>query len=75
MVKIFQPLKKVWRFYAEGFRNMPSWGRQAWTVVIIKGIVVFIIMKLVFFPNQLKKNYNTDAERSEHVLDQLTKNK
>jgi len=74
-VKIFRPFQKVWKFYADGFRNMPSWGRQAWAVVIFKGIVVFIIMKFVFFPNQLKKNFDTDEQRSEHVLDQLTKTK
>jgi len=74
-VKIFAPLKNVWRFYADGFRNMPSWGRQAWAVVIFKGIVIFIIMKFVFFTDFLKKNYDTDEQRSEYVLDQLTKTK
>ncbi|MPM05145.1 hypothetical protein SDC9_51432 [bioreactor metagenome] len=54
---------------------MPSWGKQAWAVVIFKGIVVFIVMKFVFFPNQLKKDFDTDEQRSEHVLDQLTKTK
>jgi predicted lactoylglutathione lyase len=74
-VKPIRPLQKVWKFYADGFRNMPSWGRQAWAVVIFKGIIFFIIMKFVFFPNYLKKNYDTDEQRSEYVLDQLTKTK
>jgi len=54
---------------------MPSWGRQAWAMVIFKGIVVFIIMKFVFFPNHLKKNFDTDEQRSGYVLEQLTKTK
>jgi len=54
---------------------MPAWGRQAWLIVIIKGVVIFVFMKLVFFPNQLKKNFDTNEQRSEHVLDQLTKTK
>lgn len=74
-MKLIRPFQKVWKFYADGFRNMPSWGRQAWAVVIFKGIVVFIIMKFVFFPNHLKKNFDTDEQRSGYILEQLTKTK
>ena len=75
LLKLIRPLQKIWKFYSDGFRNMPLWGRQAWAVVIFKGIVVFIIMKFVFFPNYLKKNFDTNEQRSEHVLEQLTKTK
>lgn len=36
---------------------------------------MFIILKLIFFPNLLKKKYDTDEERSNHVIEQLTNRK
>jgi hypothetical protein len=34
---------------------------------------MFLILKLFFFPNYLKTNFDTDQERSDHVIEQLTK--
>jgi hypothetical protein len=34
---------------------------------------MFAILKLFFFPNFLNTNFDTDEERSEHVIEQLTK--
>ena len=45
---------KVYRFYREGFRSMTI-GRTLWTVIIIKLIVIFAILKLFFFPDVLGK--------------------
>ena len=70
MIKI---LKKIFRFYYEGFRDMPKWGRTLWTVIILKGLIVFVLVRFLFFPNFLKKNFNSDAERGNYVLEQLTK--
>lgn len=64
---------RLFRFYYDGFRNMPAWGRRVWIIILIKLFVIFLILKLFFFPDFLKKNYDTDEERSEYVLDQLTK--
>jgi len=33
---------------------------------------MFVILKIFFFPDILKKDYDTDEERSDHVLEQLT---
>jgi hypothetical protein len=33
---------------------------------------MFIILKIFFFPNFLKSNFNNDADRSNHVLENLT---
>lgn len=74
-MKIFRPIQKAFRFYVDGFRDMPSWGRKVWLIILIKGIAVFVIMKFLFFPNQLNKNFDNDKQRSEHVLEQLTKNR
>ena len=66
--------KKIFRFYYEGFKSMTI-GKTLWVIIIIKLFILFFILKLFFFPNLLKKNYNTDEERSRHVIEQLTNKK
>lgn len=64
-------IKKIFRFYYEGFTTMSWWGKRIWVILLIKLFVIFIILKLFFFPDFLKKNYRSDEERSNHVLEQL----
>ena len=64
-------LKKVFRFYKEGFTAMPQWGKQAWLIIGIKLFVMFVILKIFFFPNFLNTNFKNDAQRSDHVLENL----
>lgn len=71
-VRIMHVLKRVFRFYAEGFSNLPRWGKQVWLVILIKLFVMFVILKIFFFPNFLKTNFKTDQDRSTHVLENLT---
>ena len=66
--------KKIFRFYYEGFKSMTI-GKTLWVIIIIKLFILFFVLKLFFFPNLLKKNYNTDEERSRHVIEQLTNKK
>jgi hypothetical protein len=64
---------RVFRFYYDGFTTMSSWGKNVWIIIIIKLFIMFFILKIFFFPDFLRKNYENDAQRSEYVLDQLTK--
>lgn len=68
-MKVF---KQIYRFYKEGFSNMPQWGKQVWLVVLIKLFILFVVLKIFFFPNFLKTNFKNDSERSNHVLENLT---
>jgi len=68
-------LNRIWRFYYNGFREMGSWGKQVWLVILIKLFIMFVILKIFFFPDFLKTNFDNDAQRSEHVLEVLTKSK
>ena len=63
---------KAWRFYIDGFRDMSLWGRNIWTIILIKLFIIFVIIKLLFMPDFLKKNFKTDDQRSKHVLENLT---
>lgn len=64
--------KRVFYFYVEGFRNMNTTGRKLWTIIIIKLAIMFLVLKLFFFPNILNTTYDTDEEKANHVHEQLT---
>jgi hypothetical protein len=62
---------RVFHFYYEGFKSMTI-GKTLWAIILIKLFVMFVILKIFFFPNFLKTNFLTDQERSDYVLEQLT---
>jgi hypothetical protein len=64
-------VKRVFLFYYEGFKSMTV-GKKLWLIIIIKLFVLFFVLKLFFFQNFLGEKFNTDEERSEYVIDQLT---
>ena len=70
---MYEKLRKVFRFYYDGFRSMDKWGRKVWLIILIKLFIIFAVLKLFFFPDLLKRDFSTDEQRSEYVLDQLTK--
>jgi len=72
MKVILNPVKKVFCFYYNGFRDMSSWGRKVWIIILIKLFIIFAVLKLFFFPDFLNKNFENEKQRSEYVLDQLT---
>ncbi len=47
-------------------------GKTLWKIIIVKLIVMFCVLKLFFFPNYLNTNFDTDQQRADHVIDQLT---
>ncbi len=71
MSLLFLKMNRLFHFYYDGFRNMSWWGKKVWIIIIIKLFIMFAILKIFFFPDFLKKKYDTDKQRSEYVLDQL----
>ncbi len=67
-------IKKVFQFYYQGFRAMTV-GKKLWLIIIIKLVLIFLFLKLFFFPNFLKTKFDSDEERSNYVIEQLTKQK
>ena len=45
-------LYKIYDLYYDGFRSMKL-GRTLWAIILIKLFVIFIVLKLLFFPNFL----------------------
>lgn len=64
-------LLNIWRFYYDGFREMTV-GKTLWAIILIKLFVFFVIIKMLFFPNLLKRDFDTDEDRAEHVRRELT---
>ncbi|MCD6091650.1 MAG: DUF4492 domain-containing protein [Bacteroidales bacterium] len=64
-------LNRIFNFYLNGFKEMKV-GKQLWLIILIKLFIMFAILKLFFFPNFLKSNFDSDQERSDYVIEQLT---
>jgi len=50
---------------------MSQWGRKVWIIILVKLFIIFAILRLFFFPDFLKNNFDTDEQRGEYVLEQL----
>jgi hypothetical protein len=72
ILKTMNILRRIYLFYYEGFKSMTI-GKTLWAIIIIKLFIMFAILKLFFFPNYLNSNFKTDEERSNHVIENLTK--
>ncbi|MFV0521426.1 MAG: DUF4492 domain-containing protein [Mangrovibacterium sp.] len=68
-------LKGFWEMYIDGFKHMSTWGKQVWLIIIIKLIIMFLVLKLFFFPDFLKTNFRTNEQRADHVLEQIINTK
>lgn len=60
--------------YVDGFRNMTI-GKTLWILILIKLFIIFVVLKVFFFPNFLKSNFNNDADRAQHVRNELMRDK
>ena len=69
LYKVYHILYKVYRFYIDGFRSMTG-GRVLWTVILIKLVVIFLVLKLFFFPDVLKLKA-ADGDRAGYVAREL----
>lgn len=57
--------------YIDGFRSMTI-GRKLWLIIIVKLFLIFVVLKIFFFPDLLSYGYDTDAERAGAVRQALT---
>lgn len=62
---------RIFAFYLDGFRSMRL-GRTLWKIILIKLVVLFAVLKWLFFPDVLTTHYDSDEARAEHVLQRLT---
>lgn len=62
-------LYRVFDLYYDGFRNM-TLGKTLWAVILVKLIVIFVFLKLFFFPNYIKENA-TNGQEADFVEQQV----
>ncbi len=72
MKAVGRAFRNVFYFYYDGFRSMTI-GKKLWMIILIKLFIMFFVLRLFFFPDFLGSRFDTDEEKSEYVLDQLTK--
>ena len=62
---LFMDKKGFWYrtfdLYYDGFRHMRL-GKTLWTVILIKLFIIFVVLKIFFFPNFLKQNASKGGE-------------
>lgn len=61
-------LYRVYDLYADGFRHMRL-GRTLWAIILIKLFIIFVILKIFFFPNFLKQH--AEGDESSFVAGEL----
>ena len=65
-------IRKIWNFYIDGFRSMTI-GKTLWMIILIKLCLIFLILKLFFFPNYLGQRCSTQADKAAYVGNELVK--
>lgn len=48
-------LSQIFHLYYDGFRTMPL-GKTLWTIILIKLAIIFLVLKLFFFPDFINTN-------------------
>ncbi len=64
--------RKVWSLYYDGFREMTV-GKTLWVIILLKVFIFFVVIKLLFFPNILQRDFDSDEDRADHVRNELLK--
>ena len=60
---------RIFHFYVEGFRSMKL-GKTLWTLILIKLFIMFVIIKIFFFPRYLNQ-FDTKDEKENYVSKEL----
>ena len=61
---------RVFRFYVDGFKSM-TLGKTLWALILIKLFIMFAVLKVFFFPNQLS-GFESDEQKADHIIKQWT---
>ena len=68
--RMTKPLLQLYLFYKEGFAAMTV-GRVLWTVIAVKLFVIFVLLKLLFFPDVVSQKAK-GGDKARYVATQLT---
>ena len=68
----FYPLEAIFQLYRHGFSIMSAQSRLLWAIALIKLFIMFGILKVFFFKDFLKTNFDTDEQRIEYLQEKFT---
>ncbi|MDH6535743.1 DUF4492 domain-containing protein [Parabacteroides sp. 52] len=60
---------KIYRFYRDGFQEM-TWGKTLWLIILIKLFILFVILRIFFFPTHLGQ-FDSQAAKEDYVSGEL----
>lgn len=63
-----ETIRKIVRFYVDGFRGMTV-GRTLWAIILLKLFILFAVLRLFFFPDLLAGK--SAGEKADYVLESL----
>ena len=66
-----EKLRKIYLFYYEGFRGMTV-GKTLWTIIIVKLLIIFLVVKLFFFHDYIGENA-AKGDEADFVSSELMK--
>lgn len=69
---IKKQLKNISDLYIDGFKNMKV-GKSLWLIIAIKLVIMFGILKVFVFDENLNTKFKSDEEKSDFVILNLTK--
>ena len=64
---------RIYDLYYDGFRQM-TLGRTLWAIILIKLFVIFVILKLFFFPDFIK-THAQEGQEADFVAEQTLNSK
>ncbi len=70
MQRLRKFFSSFWALYRDGFKNM-TWGRPLVWLILLKLFIMFAVLRVFFFKPAMKGM--TEEEKSEQVLEKLTK--
>lgn len=62
---------RAFHLYYDGFSQM-TLGRTLWTVILVKLAIIFLVLKLFFFPDYIK-THSQRGQESRFVSEQVLK--
>lgn len=64
------PIKSVFNFYVEGFKSMKL-GKTLWLIILIKLFIMFVVLRVFFFPDFLNTKFESEEEKADYVGSEL----
>ena len=62
-------LSQIFHLYYDGFRTM-TLGKTLWTIILIKLAIIFLVLKLFFFPNFINTN-SKNGDKADFVSKEI----